>query len=117
MLVVGGDQALGNRHRSAGRLYGESAVQRLFEVFVVAQLDRPWGKPLGLGHLFGQDDRQAACLLDEEAQIVCAVELTSGVDNRCLQRLLDGLLSVKADDRVGDSGELVERYKRVEIIA
>ena len=84
------DEALGDRHRSGGRLNGENAVQRLFEVLAVAHLDRPRREPVGSSHLLGQDDRQTTCLLDEEAQIVCAVKVTSRVDDCCLQRLLDG---------------------------
>lgn len=78
---------------------------------------QPRGQPRGRGNRITQLDAVVLCLLDQETQVVRASQLAAGDDDGRLQRLLDRLLGMEPEHRIGDPAALVQDHQRVEILA
>lgn len=92
------------------------AVERFIAELVVAQLSRPRRQPSGCEERLGKLDPDRGGLLDQELQVVRPAQLPATGDEHRLERLLDDLLAMEAENHIGNSTAPVQHIERREIL-
>lgn len=76
-----------------------------------------WREPIRLGEVEGQLKPSVFTELHEDTEIVSEGKLQVATGDGRLERLLDRLLRVKSDGRIGDPLSLVQRFRGLQILA